>query len=1065
METCSSIEEAGSEFEYTARKCVIFRAFSASNLKQLNLIIQNLKDEEKTKINSLIEKTRIYTNRLKCYSLDCWFDAINSKEKIEKHISYNQGFISDIRKSLNTIVTSDDSDRVNTNLQKDLKKIRKLLKQKLNTTSSPELKDSISNLISIITEKEGNKERFINLLEKQFMNKIIKEDDLEYGQGEKLGTGGFGTVCGAHILSTSEYVAVKEIRSDKISPNTWVSIFNEVEALDALAGCKYILQLVGVHIKEPFRIITRYCKGKSLFERLHKNGNGRDTRDLDPTICTRIAYQIAYGMNNIHEKGYIHCDLKTLNVLLDDNDNVCIADFGLVQKQSTEYKVLYGGTYNYSAPEILVSIPYTKKIDVYSYGIVLWEMLTRRVPFHDKNYENTYNHVVTCNWRLPIPHDTPQKLSNLIQKCWSRNPDDRPDFKTIVSMFEQEGILFPKSEEIDFKKLSREHHCPPVNFEYAKRVLSNPKNKNFNAIVKFYSKNIDNKLIEEFRREKLQNRIIQEKPTRENTGEILVLLSKLLKNEEFREFLDNGGQNLFEEALEYEKSINFAIHFARAIPSEYLDSIYPTIDKIFKLMNTEDRYRQRNILVLLCRIPRNRLEGYYIELSRFLKDIVEDWLKNEYSEQRGADHNISFSDEDFTALAEAVQSLFIDMLDKKLGSSKGIIENLKPGLNSFLELIHRGYIIDRKYAEKVLEFGCSPLAMLHILESFIRFPLSELNDVLASLLIEADDQFFDDLWSGYRDRLCDCLKNIFQENETTSTVSGLLLMFALSRYEKCARDIAKSEILAVFFTIDPIHDIMKLHILNNLLSFDFFYNETNERENILSILATDLMDERYRKYSLKLLHTMSLHKSSCLDLSKKSVFIPFIQLFLSSSIEETSLPYHILRNAAEHKIELPQVQVIISCLMRELLFKSDNTEVLYTLISIIEEFPDSVQEHDIRTIIIPQINEDNPRVTHSSLKLLSYCEEELIKNLSSDLLKAINTLLNTKNKLYPSIIESSIELVDKCFRMMEPGLVKTYLEGTGLIPFLVTVKSKLEANKVEAQKMDKYINLFSQRLS
>jgi serine/threonine protein kinase len=131
--------------------------------------------------------------------------------------------------------------------------------------------------------------------------------------GETLGCGGFGTVFRATRLTTGELLAVKEARRDRMSMTTWASLYCEVAKMQSLKHSN-VLELVGVHTTEPYRIITRFCPGKSLFDRLHRS----PTCSLTHRQLNSITFQVAEEMQFLHEHGVVHRDLKTMNILLDD---------------------------------------------------------------------------------------------------------------------------------------------------------------------------------------------------------------------------------------------------------------------------------------------------------------------------------------------------------------------------------------------------------------------------------------------------------------------------------------------------------------------------------------------------------------------------------------------------------------------------------------------------------------------------------------------------------------------------------------------------------------------------
>jgi serine/threonine protein kinase len=193
----------------------------------------------------------------------------------------------------------------------------------------------------------------------------------------------------------------------------------------------------------------------SLFDVLHDH-----SLPVNAKLTIEIAMGIAQGMNYLHslEKKIIHRDLKSHNILVNKNWQVKVADFGLshvrehtgghtIKKKpgeslaaaaEREEKRHYGifGTPEWMAPEVMEGHPYNEKIDVYSFGVLLSELITRQMPFHDQYTINNYMDVVDAvldNHAIPtIPKWCEGFLKSLVLACVSRNPSERPNFTDII---------------------------------------------------------------------------------------------------------------------------------------------------------------------------------------------------------------------------------------------------------------------------------------------------------------------------------------------------------------------------------------------------------------------------------------------------------------------------------------------------------------------------------------------------------------------------------------------------------------------------------------------------------
>ena len=211
-------------------------------------------------------------------------------------------------------------------------------------------------------------------------------------------------------------------------------------------------------------MVMEYCQHLSLYDYLSKSENKMDW----PTFFN-FAEQIVDGLIYLHSKNILHRDLKSLNILVAskmENDVetlvLKICDFGLSRFDSTEnLNTLQKlrGTYAYCAPEIYFSQPFKSSSDVYSFGIILWEMAYRTI--HQK-YQRPYQEFsdikmdvqiilksATMNLRPTIPPSTPLLLSSLISRCILKEQDGRPsceDIKReIVNMRDQDYASNPPS--------------------------------------------------------------------------------------------------------------------------------------------------------------------------------------------------------------------------------------------------------------------------------------------------------------------------------------------------------------------------------------------------------------------------------------------------------------------------------------------------------------------------------------------------------------------------------------------------------------------------------------------
>ncbi|KAH8740658.1 protein kinase [Cryptosporidium ryanae] len=257
----------------------------------------------------------------------------------------------------------------------------------------------------------------------------------------RIGEGGYGKVYKALWTTKGIMVAVKAFR--KRDKSTLAREFYSELTIVSRIRHPNVTLFLGVVLSPLYCLVTELVPCGSLFDLLHiKN------ETLTSTQLLKISREICYGMAYLHENGVLHCDLKSSNILLSNNYDVKIGDFGLstLIESPLETRKMLGciGTHHWMAPEILRGEGFTKSADVYSFGMILWEMLAKKIP----NEELTVNHIIASvgygNRRPNLPKDIPSTLKIIICKTWAKNVYKRPSFKQLARIFEQlhsTGIL------------------------------------------------------------------------------------------------------------------------------------------------------------------------------------------------------------------------------------------------------------------------------------------------------------------------------------------------------------------------------------------------------------------------------------------------------------------------------------------------------------------------------------------------------------------------------------------------------------------------------------------------
>ncbi|CAL9093956.1 unnamed protein product [Musa textilis] len=202
---------------------------------------------------------------------------------------------------------------------------------------------------------------------------------------------------------------------------------------------KNLVKFIGA-CKEPVMVVvTELLLGGSLRKYLI---NMRP-RSLEPRVAVGFALDIARAMECLHSHGIIHRDLKPENLLLtSDQRTMKLVDLGLAREETlTEMMTAETGTYRWMAPELYSTVTlrhgekkhYNHKVDVYSFAIVLWELLHNRLPFEGMSNLQAAYAAAFKNIR-PSADDLPEELASILTSCWKEDPNSRPNFSQIVQM-------------------------------------------------------------------------------------------------------------------------------------------------------------------------------------------------------------------------------------------------------------------------------------------------------------------------------------------------------------------------------------------------------------------------------------------------------------------------------------------------------------------------------------------------------------------------------------------------------------------------------------------------------
>ncbi len=196
---------------------------------------------------------------------------------------------------------------------------------------------------------------------------------------------------------------------------------------------KHIVQLIGASTTPPkLCIVTEFMRRGSLLDYLHRH------HPLRVGVQVKLALDVARGMDYLHRCNIIHRDLKAANLLMNEHDDCKVADFGVARVvDGAAVMTAETGTYRWMAPEVVSHQRYDAKCDVFSYGILLWEIVTGgAVPYAGFTPLQAAVGVVQKGLRPSLPEGVHPALARIMARCWDANAAARPDFSTLISMLE-----------------------------------------------------------------------------------------------------------------------------------------------------------------------------------------------------------------------------------------------------------------------------------------------------------------------------------------------------------------------------------------------------------------------------------------------------------------------------------------------------------------------------------------------------------------------------------------------------------------------------------------------------
>lgn len=256
---------------------------------------------------------------------------------------------------------------------------------------------------------------------------------------EEIGGGQFGKVYRG--MCRGKEVAIKKLLADDLTPEEMAEFRKEVEIMTQNHHPNVVLFMGACFETGHLAMVTELLKA-NLEKLLHD-------KNVEISMARRLqwARDAALGVNWLHcsTPQIIHRDLKPANLLVDSTWTVKVCDFGLSSVKEHGKKIKdqgsIPGTPIWMAPEVLLGRQLDEKADVYSFGIVLWEILTGQEPFLEMTSFKMFKKCICMdNVRPPLPKSMPEPLKELLERCWAAVPQDRPSMAQVIQLIDDATV-------------------------------------------------------------------------------------------------------------------------------------------------------------------------------------------------------------------------------------------------------------------------------------------------------------------------------------------------------------------------------------------------------------------------------------------------------------------------------------------------------------------------------------------------------------------------------------------------------------------------------------------------